>query len=315
MASAPSVSCAQSWTVLPSRLRAGRRPGTVRCRTAASRRGRRTAPPVASGRLRRSRSSSSVAISGPCTTRPGIALHLGDIAAVVVDAMPVERQRRIAEQQHVIGAGSSRRHCASAGAACAGGAGSPGFGLSRYTMSCSSTSASPPSSNDLVAHSHEHQRPAAPLLRADVGDARGARRSRWPTRQGPQEFESDCRPTSAAAAARAAGSRRASGARRGRSRTGGAPAGSTASATAAARCRRAAARGRRGRAWRPAPAPAWPWPCPPMFPRGRSRISDVRCRSPRGVSCVSLGCGLIHCGGRTAICEILHAPIQYRKGL
>ena len=60
----------------------------------------------ASGRSRRSRSSSSVAISGPCTTRPGIALHLGDVAAVVMDPVAVERQRRIAEQQHVVGIGS-----------------------------------------------------------------------------------------------------------------------------------------------------------------------------------------------------------------
>ena len=35
--------------------------------------------------------------------RPGIALDLGDVAAVVVDAMAVERERRVAEQQHVVG--------------------------------------------------------------------------------------------------------------------------------------------------------------------------------------------------------------------
>ena len=33
----------------------------------------------------------------------GIALDLGDIVAVVVDAVAVEGQRRIAEQQHLIG--------------------------------------------------------------------------------------------------------------------------------------------------------------------------------------------------------------------
>ena len=57
----------------------------------------------ASGASRRTRSSSSVASSGPCTIRPGIALDLGDVAAVVVDAVAVEGQRRVAEQQHLVG--------------------------------------------------------------------------------------------------------------------------------------------------------------------------------------------------------------------
>ena len=52
---------------------------------------------------RRSRSISSVAISGPCTIRPGIALGFGDIAPVVMDAMTVERQRRVTKQQRIAG--------------------------------------------------------------------------------------------------------------------------------------------------------------------------------------------------------------------
>ena len=62
---------------------------------------------VASGRSRCARSTSSVAISGPCTTG-WIALLLRHVAAVVVDAVTVEGQRRIAEQHHGVGRDRAR---------------------------------------------------------------------------------------------------------------------------------------------------------------------------------------------------------------
>ena len=34
--------------------------------------------------------------------KPRIAFDLGRIAAIIVDPMPVERQRRVAKQQHVV---------------------------------------------------------------------------------------------------------------------------------------------------------------------------------------------------------------------
>src|SRR5262249_20726283 len=55
----------------------------------------------APGRWRRKRPISNVAVSGPCTT---IAFNLLTIATVIMDAMSVEDERRIAEEQHGIGA-------------------------------------------------------------------------------------------------------------------------------------------------------------------------------------------------------------------
>ena len=40
----------------------------------------------------------------------GVALDFGDVLAVVVDAVAVERERRVAEQQYVVGHNIAPRH-------------------------------------------------------------------------------------------------------------------------------------------------------------------------------------------------------------
>ena len=65
---------------------------------------RRVAPDRAvAGVWSRAKSSSSVGVSGPCTTSAGIALDLHRPAAVVVDAVAVEGERGEAEEQDRIG--------------------------------------------------------------------------------------------------------------------------------------------------------------------------------------------------------------------
>ena len=70
-----------------------------------------------SGHERTARPTIRVASSGPCTTSPAVALDGGGIVAVVVDAVAVEGQRRVAEQQGADRRRSARLKAASAGAA------------------------------------------------------------------------------------------------------------------------------------------------------------------------------------------------------
>ena len=200
-----------------------------RRRRAAARPGsgtRSSAPPCAGAR----RSAQQRREQRPVDDEPGIALDLGDVAPVVVDAVAVEGQGRVAEQQHVVGVdvaapGGVRAVRAAAPAPPR----RPRAGRGRRCRA-PRRAPTPVAVRDLVAHQDEDERAGAALLQADVGDGRGAPdRVADPERRGGSR--SGRRPTSAAAAARAAGSRRAWRDRPGRSRTAGAAAGSRASAT------------------------------------------------------------------------------------
>jgi hypothetical protein len=122
----------------------------------------------------------------------GIALGPGDISAVVMDAVAVEGQRGIAEQQHVVGDDPPRP-----------------LGILRRGCRCRRRFArlrqvavddvvflvdrEQAVAADLVPHLHEHQGTGAPFLHAHVVDPRGARQ-RLSGQQRRDELEAAARP-------------------------------------------------------------------------------------------------------------------------
>jgi hypothetical protein len=121
--------------------------------------------------FRRSRSASNVAMSGPWTTSPGIALHLGRVAPIIMDAMSDEDQRGIAKQHHTIDIDvtSPRRSrwCRDARRRL------PLVVRARlraihdvvFLDQCE-----PGGPSNVVSHQHEDQRPAASLFHGYIGD-------------------------------------------------------------------------------------------------------------------------------------------------
>jgi hypothetical protein len=125
--SQPSWSCAHSLTVLPSApaVDLHRRPSKVG-RTAL----KRKAATSASGSLAAQQVHQQRGDQRAVHDQARVALDLGDVGPVVVDAVAVEGQRAVAEQQHIIGHPGALPG-APVGAACGGGSTSPGFFRSR----------------------------------------------------------------------------------------------------------------------------------------------------------------------------------------
>ena len=140
--------------------------------------------------------------------QPRIALDLGDVAAVVVDAVAVEGQRRVAEQQHGVGHDRRAATAASAGAAAAAadspGAPPPGRRCRVLRRSAGSPRRAAISWRTVTNTSS----PLLPCLASTLAMV-DVRATASPTRSGLLEVESGRPPTCGAAAAPAAGSRRA----------------------------------------------------------------------------------------------------------
>ena len=164
-----------------------------------------------------------------------IALDLGDVAAVVVDAVAVEGQRRVAEQQHRRRARSRARRPRRSARRWRLAPASPGCGGVAVDDVVLFGQRDAARVGDLVAHRARTPARRCGLPCASTSAMRDVRVIASPTRSGCAELAAGRRPTCGAAAAPAAGSRRASDGRRGRSRSAARAAGSTASATAAAR--------------------------------------------------------------------------------
>ena len=109
----------------------------------------------------------------PVDDQPRIALDLGDVAAVVVDAVAVEGERRVAEQQHRIG---RHRPCGRLVGRRAAPAGARRARLRQVAVDDVVLLGEQQLAvaRDLVAHGDEHQGAGLALAPAHVGDGRGA---------------------------------------------------------------------------------------------------------------------------------------------
>ena len=124
--------------------------------------------------------------------KAGVAFDLRDIRMIVVDAMAVVRQRGVAKQQHGIGTNFAAPHALHRRAA------RRRCGIIRPRQFAVDDvvlvdQRRPSRSGDLVAHFHEYQRAAAPLLQCHVRDARHAR-DRVADAQRPVKFHPAARP-------------------------------------------------------------------------------------------------------------------------